>query len=37
MWENEIGTEQYVMVDCSNKEMVKLREQLKSNFTNVNN
>ena len=34
--ENEIGTEQYVMVDCSNKEMVELREQLESNLFKFN-
>ena len=34
--ENEIGTEQHVMVDCNNKEMVKLREQLKSNLIKIN-
>ena len=34
--EYEIGTEQHVMVDCTNKEMVKLREQLKSNLIKVN-
>ena len=28
--ENKFGTEQHVMVDCKNKELVKLREQLKS-------
>ena len=37
--ENEMalnGTDQHVMVDCNNKEIVKLREQIKSNLIKVN-
>ena len=33
-WKKEIGTE-HVMVDCNNKEIAKLREQLKSNIIEV--